>query len=110
MPSSAVSPYLQAIDAANAKIGAERNQQKTEVIYYISDVDNTPSDWKISEVRALAAVDTAVHVNITLRIVVGPRRYIADQPLAKVDVFRAMHERVQRCQDPQTEFATFQPW
>ena len=35
----------------------------------------------------------------------GPRQFIADQLLAKADVIRAMHERVQLCQDPQTEFA-----
>ena len=33
------------------------------------------------------------------------RQFIADQLLAKADVIRAMHERVQLCQDPQTEFA-----
>ena len=35
----------------------------------------------------------------------GPRQFLADQLLAKADVIRAMHERVQLCQDPQTEFA-----
>ena len=35
----------------------------------------------------------------------GPRQYIADQQLAKSDVSRALRERVQLCQDPQTEFA-----
>ena len=33
----------------------------------------------------------------------GPRQFIADQLLAKTEVIRAMHERVQLCQ--QTEFA-----
>ena len=36
-----------------------------------------------------------------------PRQFIADQLLAKADVIRALHERVQLCQDPQTEFALF---
>ena len=35
----------------------------------------------------------------------GPRQFITDQLLAKADVIRAMHERVQLCQDPQTDFA-----
>ena len=35
----------------------------------------------------------------------GPRQYIAGQLLATADVIRAVHERVQLCQDPQTEFA-----
>ena len=34
-----------------------------------------------------------------------PRQYIADQLLAKADVIRALHGRVQLCQDPQAEFA-----
>ena len=33
------------------------------------------------------------------------RRFIVDELLAKADVIRAVHERVQLCQDPQTEFA-----
>ena len=35
----------------------------------------------------------------------GPRQCVPDQLLAKADVIRAMHERVQTFQDPQTEFA-----
>ena len=35
----------------------------------------------------------------------GPRQFIADQLLAKADVIRPMHERVQLFQDPKTEFA-----
>ena len=35
----------------------------------------------------------------------GPRQSIADQLLVKAGVTRAMHERVQLFQDPQTEFA-----
>ena len=43
--------------------------------------------------------------SITLGVAVGPRQYIADQLLDKADVIRAMHERVQLCQDPQRECA-----
>ena len=35
----------------------------------------------------------------------GPRQLIADQLLAKADVFERCTKRVQLCQDPQTEFA-----
>ena len=35
----------------------------------------------------------------------GPRQCVADLLLIKADVIRAMRERVQLCQDPQTEFA-----
>ena len=99
-----VLPYLQALDIANAKIGAEPNQQKTEVIYHVSNLNTAPLDRKINDVRPLASVDTAVHGNITLGVAVGPRQCVTDQLLANADVNWAMHERVQLCQDPQTEF------
>ena len=34
-----------------------------------------------------------------------PRQYVADRLLAKAAVIRAMHDRVQVCQNPYTEFA-----
>ena len=51
---------------------------------------------------AVVSVFTAASVPLG-----GPvdRQFIADQLLAKADVIRAVHERVQLCQDPQTEFA-----
>ena len=52
----------------------------------------------------MAKVSTVTAGSITLEVAVGPRQFIADQLLAKADVLRAMHERVQLCQDPQTEF------
>ena len=53
--------YLEAFDTANAKIYRERNRIEKEVIHCVSDLDNNPSKWKISKVRALATVATAVH-------------------------------------------------
>ena len=97
--------FLQASDAANITIGAERNPQKTEVIYFVADLDAAPLVWKISDFRAQASVSTAVHGNVTLGVAVGSRKKIADQLLANADVIRAMRERVQLCQDSQTEFA-----
>ena len=43
--------YLRAFDAANVKTGAERDTQKTEVIYHVLHLDAAPPDWKINEVR-----------------------------------------------------------
>ena len=75
------------------------------VIYYVGDLHTAPFDWKISDVRILASVSTVVHGNATLRVALGTRQFLADQPLAKATVIRAMHKRVQLCQDTQTEFA-----
>ena len=72
----------------------QRNPQKTEVIYFVADLDAARPEWKIGEVRKLASVST-------LGVAVEPRRFVADQLLTKADVIRAMHERVQLCQDPQ---------
>ena len=52
-----------------------------------------------------ASVSTAASGCNTLGVAVGPRQFVAEQLLAEADVIRAMHERVQLCQDPQTESA-----
>ena len=88
-----VPPFLQECDVANSKVGAEWNPQKTEVIHNVTDV------------QSMANVSAVTAGSITLGVAVGPRQYITDQLLGKPDVIRAMHERVQLCQDPQTEFA-----
>ena len=55
--------------------------------------------------RLFASVSTATAGSNTLGVAVAPRQFNADQLLAKADLIRTMHERVQPCQDPQTEFA-----
>ena len=100
-----VPSYLQEFDDANDKMRAERNPQKTDVIYHVADLAAAPPEWKVDEVRKLVSVSTAAIGSNTLGVAVGPRRFIADHLQAKADVIRARHERVQLCQDPQTEFA-----
>ena len=53
----------------------------------------------LDEVRTSATVDTADRGNITIGVALGPRRCIADQLLAKVDVIQAVRERIQLCQE-----------
>ena len=55
----------------------------------------------------VAKVSTAADGSTTLGVAVGSQQFVTDQLSAKADVIRAMHERVQLCQDPQTEFALF---
>ena len=43
--------YVQEFDVANAKVGAERNPQKTEVIHYVNDLDAAPPEWRIRDVQ-----------------------------------------------------------
>ena len=97
-----VPSFLQDFDVANARVGAERKFQKTEVIYFVNDLDSVPPEWRIHDVQIMAKVSTVTAGSITLGVADGPRQYIADQLLVKADVIRAMHERVQLCQDPQT--------
>ena len=71
----------------------------------MADLGAAPPERKIDDVQKMATVSTVTAGNTTLGVAVGPRQFIADQLLAKADVIRAMHERVQLCQDRQTEFA-----
>ena len=100
-----VPTYLLEFDVANAKVAAVRNPLKTEVIYCVNDLNAAPPEWRVRDVQNMAKVSTAIAGSITLGVAVGPRQFIADQLVAKADVIRAMHERVQLCQDPQTVFA-----
>ena len=49
---------------------------------------------------------TVTAASITLGVAAGPST-LHRGPAAQADVIRAMHERVQLCQDPQTEFVIF---
>ena len=40
--------FLQDFDVADAKVGAERNPLKTEVIYYVNDLDAAHPEWRVS--------------------------------------------------------------
>ena len=99
-----VLPFLQDFDVANARVGAERTPLKTEVIFNVNDLDAAPPEWKIGDVRSLAKTSAVKEGSITLGVAVGSRRFITDQLPSKADVIRAMHECVQLCLDPQTEF------
>ena len=61
-----VPSYLHEFDDANAKVGAERHPQKTEVIYCVDDFGAAPPEWKIDEVRKLATVSTVTAGSNTL--------------------------------------------
>ena len=73
--------------------------------FLVNDLDAAPPEWRVGDVRSLAKTSAVTDGSITLGVAVGSRQFIADQPLGKAGVIRAMHERVQLCQDPQTEFA-----
>ena len=45
-----VPTYLREFDVANAKVGAERNPHKTEVIYHVNDLDTAPLQRRIRDV------------------------------------------------------------
>ena len=96
---------LHEFDDANARVGAERNPQKTDVMYYVDNLGEALLEWRIDDVQNMAKVSTVTAGSTTLAVAAGPRQFIADQLLAKADIIRTMHERVQLCQDPQTEFA-----
>ena len=84
--------------------GLEQSGIRRKQKYLLENLNAAPLEWKIDDVRSLASVSTAAAGSNTLGVAVGPRQFITDQLLAKADVIRAMHERVQ---DPQTECALF---
>ena len=94
-----VLPFLQDLDVANARVGAERNLLKTEVIHCVNDLDAAPPEWNIGDVRSLAKTFAVAGGSITLGVAAGSRRFVTDQLLSKGDVIHAMRERVQLCQD-----------
>ena len=51
-----VLPFLQDFDVANARVGAERNPLKTEVIHCVNDLD--AAQWRIRDVQNMAQVTT----------------------------------------------------
>ena len=68
-----VPSYLQAFDAASDKSGAERNTQKTEVVYYLPNLEAALLEWKIDDVCLLASVKVVDTGSNALGVAVGPR-------------------------------------
>ena len=73
-----VQTYLQEFDLANAKVRAERNPQKTGVIYYVHDLGAASLEWRNCDVQNMARVSTVTAGSITPGVTVGPRQCIAD--------------------------------
>ena len=66
-----VPSYLHELDDANAKVGAERNPQKTEVTHYVDDLNAAPPEWKVDDVQNMATVSTVTAGSTTLGVAVG---------------------------------------
>ena len=76
-----VLPFLQDFHVANARAGAERNPLKTDVIYYVNDLDAAPKEWRNGHVRSVAKTSAVTDGSITPGVAVGPRQCVT----------RAMH-------------------
>ena len=96
-----VPSFLQEFDVANARVGTERNPQKTEVTYYVNDLEAAPPEWRIRDVQNMAKVTTVTEGCITLGVAVGRDSKSRVGSWAR----QTSHERVQFCQDLQKEFA-----
>ena len=62
-----------------------RSRTKTEVVYYVADLDAAPLTGK----STMFACSPPFLPLVTLGVAVEPRQYIADQLLATADVIRA---------------------
>ena len=67
-----VPSYLREFDVANARVGAERNPQRTEVVYCVDDLVAAAPEWKIDNVKQMAAVSTVTAGSVTLGVAGGP--------------------------------------
>ena len=103
---SLVLSYIDAFDVANEKIGAVRNRSKTEVLYYATPetLGRNTVQWQVEQVRTKATVQLAAEGTNTLGVATGPAHFVTAQLETKTAVVKAMHERVQLCQDSQSEF------
>ncbi len=100
-----VLPYLQCFDPVNGEVGGERNVIKTEVIYYADEatLEQHSAEWQLEEVRRLASVATAAEPGVTLGVAIGSDVAVQEQAQQKVQVIKAMQERIAITQDVQTE-------
>ena len=100
-----VVPYFRSFDSEDGQVGGERNRSKSEVIYYVDQqtLDAHAAEWQVPTVQQLAAVSTAACPSVTLGVATGPQAALEAQIQQKVEVVRAMHERVAIASDPQTE-------
>ena len=62
-----VPSFLQEFDVANARVGAERNPLKTEVIFYVNDLEAAPPEWRVGDVRSLAKTSAVTDGSIRSR-------------------------------------------
>ena len=98
-----VPPNLGAAFPAGYRCRQRESRSRTEPT---KNGSHTQSErFGCSDVQNMAKVITVTEGCKTLGVPVGPRQHIADPLMAKADVIRAMHERVQPCQDTQTAFA-----
>lgn len=86
-------------------VEAERNAQNTEVVFYASveDLDEERQAWHMGAAAALARISNAAGGCLALGVVTGPATAVREHVKAKAKVVRAMHERINTCQDPQAE-------
>ena len=80
---------LQDFDVTNARVGAERNPLKTEVICGVNDLDVALPECEIGDGR-LAKTSAPTAGSSTLGVAVG--HFITDQLRTKADVIRAVRE------------------
>ena len=80
-------------DVANGKVRAERNAQKTEVIYFVNDLGEAPPKWRLGDAEHGRGPHSTAG-SITLGVTVGPPQFQSGPSLGK-DRRHSSHAR--RC-------------
>ena len=98
-------PYLRAFDAVNGPAGAARNVKKTEVIFFASSHQMQENEvaWHLEDLRSLACVKTTDESSLTLGVVTGAIEECSAQLAQKLEVNKAMHQKIRICGDTQIE-------
>ena len=63
--------FCWSVTSPNVRVGVERNSQKTEVIYYVNDLDSAPPEWRVQDVQNLAKALAVTDGSVTLGVAVG---------------------------------------
>ena len=83
-----MAPFLEQYDAANSAVGAERNKQKTEVLYFAdpATLETKAAEWRLEDVRQLSEVKTAASSSLTLGVAMSCEEGTKREEIAGFDV------------------------
>ena len=101
--------YLHAFARESAKVGVERNKEKTRVLLYCAGGRRTLTpdeevEWNLNAFRQEAEVLVSPDHSIVLGAVKGQGQQVIDQVFAKINIVEHKLNQIRLCCDTQIEF------